>query len=366
MFLTGTYSAGKLYEYAINELKLTTVQRKHSGGNLIVPSRIHEILKDPIYAGFFFQGKQRYELSKELPRLITEDQHNKIKLILSGKNIPKVQKHNTIYSGFIRSSENDFMGQDVTLQLICDCKNKFAYKNKTHCPKCNTEIDNLNNPKYLHYIHYYNVRKKKSKIKTKYVEESLIDNELNTFFNENLVFSKEMAEWSRKYITELKDKEIGEKVLLEKNRKDRKIEYEDKKSRLREMLRDNQITNEEYKFDLNNLEIKYKDINNEIKKVDWYSEMNDIVDLTQELEDTLSKGTIQEKRTMLSKLGTNLTWDEEKLFITNKISINKLVERIKCIKSNFPEFEPKTFLTAQGLNEKTSEFSPVFSTMLRG
>ena len=37
---------------------------------------------------------------------------------------------------------------------------------------------------------------------------------------------------------------------------------------------------------------------------------------------------------------------------------------MKGIKSEFPEFEPKNFLTDKGLNEKTSNILPVFSTML--
>jgi len=366
MFLTGTYSAGKIYKYAVNELKLTTVNRKRSGGNLIMPSRIYEILKDPIYAGFFFQGGERYELSKDLPCLITENQHNKIKIILAGKNIPKAQEHQTVYSGFINSVEGHFMGQDVKYQLICDCKKKFAYRNKTHCPKCGKEISELDNPKYLGYVHYYDVKKKKAGIKAKSIEESKIDKEIIDFSENNLFFSKEFADWSRKYIIELKDKEIGKKVLLERTKDDRKIEFENKKSRLRAMLRDKQITDNEYSEDLNSLSVEYGDISIKKEDIDWYTEMNEIVDLTQELEGVLKNGTIQAKRTILSKLGSNLTWNEKILNISNKKSVNKLVNNMKMIKSEFPRFEPKTFLTAQGLNEKTDGFSSVFSTMLRG
>lgn len=78
MFLTGTYSAGKLHKYAVDVLNLTTVKRKRTGGNPIVMSRIYDILKDPIYAGFFYYGNERYELDTKLPRLITEAQHVKI------------------------------------------------------------------------------------------------------------------------------------------------------------------------------------------------------------------------------------------------------------------------------------------------
>lgn len=366
MFLTGTYSAGKLYKHAVEELRLTTVERKRSGGNLITSSRIYEILKDPVYAGFFFLGGERYWLSNKLPRLITEDQHNKIKMILSGKNIPKIQEHKTVYSGFINSSEGNFMGQDVKYQLICDCKCKFAYRNKTHCPKCHKEIAGLENPKYLGYIHYYDVKKKKAGIKAKSIEESIIDKYITKFANENLIFSKEFADWSKKYITELKNQEISNKVLLERSKEERRIELENKKSRLREMFRDEQITEVEYKEDLSSLNEKYKDVGENSKSIDWYSEMNEIVDITQELGFVLKNGTIQAKRNILSKLGSNLTWNGEILNISNKKSINKLVERIISMRLEFPRFEPKTFFTAQGLNEKTDGFSPVFSTMLRG
>jgi DNA invertase Pin-like site-specific DNA recombinase len=126
MFLTGTYSAGKLHRFALKELKLTTVKRKRIGGAFITLSRIYEILKDPIYAGFFFQGGERYELDISLPRLITEDEHNKVKTLLAKKNIPKAQHNEATFAGFIQSDKGDFMGQDVKYQLICDCKKNFV------------------------------------------------------------------------------------------------------------------------------------------------------------------------------------------------------------------------------------------------
>ena len=75
---------------------------------------------------------------------------------------------------------------------------------------------------------------------------------------------------------------------------------------------------------------------------------------------------MQAKRNLLSKLSSNLVWDEKKLSIYNAKEINTLVEGINGIKSKFPEFEPKNYQARKGLNEKTSEFSPVFSMMLRG
>jgi len=363
-FLTSKYSAGKLHKYAIGVLKLNTVKRKKIGGEMITLSRIYELLKDPVYAGFFFYGGERYELDRNLPRLITETQRNKILQLLSSKNIPKTQHHQSLYAGFLNSDENDFMGPDFKFQLICDCKHKFAYRGKTHCPNCGREIDKLENSKYLTKCYYYNSRKKKNKLPYKSIEEELITTELKNYIKDNLTFSNSLLDWSRKYIHELKDKEINEDILMREDKKKRSEEFELKKFKMRELLRDGKITNDEYKSDLQILVNQYKDINEEVKESDWYSEMMEITNLIEEIEKVIEKGTLEAKRNILSRLGSNLVWNDEKLSIYSRKSINTLVEGIKGIKSEFPKFEPKKYQVPQGLNEKNRAFDPIFSTML--
>ncbi|MFZ2728684.1 MAG: recombinase family protein, partial [Minisyncoccia bacterium] len=341
MFLTGTYSAGKLHRYATDNLKLTTVKHKKNGGALITKSRMYEILKDPMYAGFFFYGGDRYELDSNLPKLITEDQHNRIKEILSRKNIPKSQRHETTFAGFIHSDEGNFMGQDVKLQMICDCKNKVAYLDRTHCPKCGREIAELENPKYLVFTYYYNVKKKKSDQEYKAVSETLITEKLLGFIDENLTFSSSFAEWCREHITELKEKEINDSLFRKQKQEADKNEHEAKKSKLRQMLRDEQITSDEYKADIESLNKQYALVEGQGADINWYSKMNDIVDLTLSAKEVLENGTLQAKRNILSRLGSNIVWNEKELFIYNDISINKLVECLKGIKVENPMFEPK-------------------------
>ena len=94
--------------------------------------------------------------------------------------------------------------------------------------------------------------------------------------------------------------------------------------------------------------------------------MNEIVDLTICAKEVIEKGSFQAKRNIMSKLGSNLVWNEEKLSIYNSIAINKLVNGIKGARALSSKFEPKNFLAIKHSNEKTSEFSPVFSTLLRG
>ncbi len=365
MFLTGTYSAGKLHKYATEVLKLTTVKRKRCGGELIVLSRIYEILKDPIYAGFFFQNGDRYELDPSLPRLISEADHNKIKMLLSKRNIPKVQHHNTTYAGFVSSPEGDFIGQDVKCQLICDCKYKFAYRSKTNCPSCGIEIEQMQNPKYLPYTHYYNVKRKKAKLPCKSVNETHIDIKMVNLFVENLSFSSDVVEWSKKYIHEMKEQEVSQKIVINQRKEERKIELQEKKAKTRALLRDNKITQDEYNEDISLLDGEYSDTNETSTGIDWYSRLMEIVDISSRIAIVLKSDDVDAKRKIMAKLGSNLIWNEEKLIIINKDEINSVINSVQRIKSEYPMFEPKNYVVDKGLNEKTESFDPAFSMMLR-
>lgn len=364
MFLTGTYSAGKIYKHATEVLKLTTVKRKRSGGELIVLSRIYEILKDPIYAGFFFYGGQRYELDKTLPRIITEAQHEKVRMILSKRNISKTQHHKTTYTGLIKSDESDFMGPDVKYQVICDCKHKFAYRSKTECPKCGIDIDHMNNPKYLSYIHYYNVKKKKRGEKYKYVNENSVDEKIIQEIVNNFSFSEDLVDWSKKYIHEMKEKELSEKILISQRKEERKVELQEKKARIRAMLRDEKITENEYREDISLLEKQYSDVGESVEGVDWYSRLMEITDITLCIEEVLKSDDIQAKRNVITALGSNLVWDDEKLLIINRKEVQAIIDAVKSIRSKYPKFEPKKYVINKGSKEKTPLENEVFSTML--
>lgn len=363
MFLTGEWSAGKLYKYAVNELKLTTVMRKSIGGKLIQPSRIYEILKDPIYAGFFFYDGERYELNKSLPRLITEDEHNKIKMILGKRNIPKTQKHESVFAGFVISPKNEYIGPDMKFQVICDCRHKFAHRDKTHCPKCEKPIDEMEKPKYLEYTYYYNIQKKKRGEEYRGVSNKTLQDYLIEEIGTKIPFSPELIEWSRNNIKEMKDKEVNENLFKEEVQLKEADDFVSKKKRLREMLADKMVTDEEYKSDLADLEARYKP-SSKVVVVDWTIKANEIVDLSEEFMNVMLNGEIKAKRAILNRLGTNLVWNEEKLSIINTKPIQALVDGIVLAKSLCDEFEPKNFLAMQHSKEKTDRFQPVFSTML--
>lgn len=366
MFLSGEWSAGKLHKYATEELKLNTVKRKRIGGELIQLSRIYEILTDPIYAGFFFYGGERYELAKELPRLITEDEHHKIRTILQRRNIPKTQTHDDVFVGFITSPSGEYIGLDKKYQVICDCKKKFSYRDKTNCPLCGIEIDKMENPKYLDYSYYYNITRKKKKLGVKSVNSEKIMSVLLTDAKGKIPMSQKVADWARKFISELRDSEINENLLKEEVASKQSTEYEDMKRKMRKLLANELITEDDYKSDLKDLEERYKTSHKPSNDFDWTKRANEIIDLSQTFFEVMQNGQMKSKKSLIHKLGTNLVWDEEKVSVIKLKSVEKLFEVVSLMEREFEKSEPKNWLGIKSLNEKTSEFSPVFSTMLRG
>ena len=367
-FLEGGYTGGKLYDYAVDELGLTTVARGHSGGMPIMRSRIYEILKDPIYAGFFYYGGERYELHKSLPRIITESEHIKILRLLGQHSLPKVQDHKTVYSGLIRSPMGHILAQDVKLQAICDCKRKFSCTLSTICPTCGTDIPQMSCPKLLEYSYHYDNRKKKSKQPYKSITEKKITKELIAVASSDLSLSSDLVKWSKENLYQLKDGSFQDALTAEINIEEDKKKYDEEKLKARAMLRSEKISEEDYKADLSDIEQRYKHVSKKknIDEVDWMSRLNEIVSFSESIEEVLKNGSLDQKRKVLFALGSNLVWNEENLCITWSKATQALIDGVKGMKVNLPEFEPKLNFDTQGLNEKTSLKRDVFSIMLRG
>ena len=346
-FIRGQDSVSSITGYAREELCLTTPETKRTGGNLVSRSYVHHMLTNSIFAGFFYSkdedgnGTTRRELQRSVPRVITEDEHNRIISILGGKNTSRTQCHERPYTGSVWSPEGNFIGVNVIEQVICDCKHKFAHRNKDKCPKCDIEIPKMKSPNYLHYVHYYNVKRKQSKgVKYKSIREEKINEFLRQYAQENLNISPELTEWAKKHLHELKDAELEENRTVFKAQSHVKEKTEKQKKKLREMYTREMITEEEYRSDLAGLQQVSKTVETPYVK-NWFEKLEDIIDLGVEFQNIIENGTIKEKKEVLSRLGSNLIWDEENLSISNEKWMDAYINGRKRVLSKYPMFEPK-------------------------
>ncbi len=284
---------------------------------------------------------------------------------MSKRNIPKTQKHESVFAGFITSPQGEYVGPDYKYQLICDCGRKFAFRGKDKCPFCNKLIEQMESPKYLDYTYYYNIAKKKRRELYKSLSENTLVKRLIEEVTEHIPLSEEFAEWSRKHIKEMRDEEINQNLFKEDIAKTEAEDFIAKKKRRREMLAEGLITEDEYKQDIADLEARYKPQDKRVD-FDWTKRANEIIDLAQEFTDLMeAEHQIQPKRKVLSRLGSNIVWDDEKVSIYFAKPITSLFIGFNEMKSIDDKFEPKKYVVDKGGKEKTPLENEVFSTLLR-
>ncbi|MFH1365913.1 MAG: recombinase family protein [Patescibacteria group bacterium] len=375
---TGRYSPAQIYRYAKNDLRLTTVPRKKVGGKPIAFSYIYYLLRDPIYAGFFFYNDIRCELDSRLPRAISEEDYWKIQAMLGSKGRPQPSKHEGLYNHFLSCEKcKGSMSPDFKHQLICPkCRFKFSCVNVDKCPKCKTEIDQMVDPTYCSYVYYYCINNKKhrticvgSTIENTKIEKAVYDK----FINE-ICISKELSDWCLKHMSIIKDNEIKDESDVKKTLDEQEALVKNKLNKLLSfrITRKDTTPEQEEIFDTQEKELQqeWSDIKHrKEQKIDWYSEAVKEFNLMTEIENTLKNGTQAEKKDVLFELRSNLTVSEKNLIVSNRKSINEFANCILRAKLENKSFEPKNnfpTLTGKSSKEKTEVFASVIPILLRG
>lgn len=369
-FLEGTYSVRKLYFIARDELKLTTPPRKREGGKLISLSYLYFLLRNPVYAGFFYYAKEdgevvRQDLDKKLKRMITEDQYWQIQDMLGKKGRPRSQKRNLLYGGLIWDEVNNCaVVGDPKFQIRCTaCKHKFSYINQDQCPKCGIKIQNMNRPKFKNYVFYASVKERKSPgIKAVSIEEKKLNGEVIDYLVQNFQISKGLADWALRHIDEIKDKELQENKAVTRSNEQSSENGQKKLLRLLDMHDRGLINDEE--FSLAKRQISPIQGNKklaEIENIDWVSEAKKIVNLSIEMSELLENGPFEKKRDALVKFGSNLLFNRGKVRINNTKSISAYINGLQVARSEIVGFEPREYVVNKG---ESGEFEGKFPALI--
>jgi len=373
-FLTGRYSIRKLRDLANDQLGLRTPLHKKQGGRKLVLSYISDtILKNPIFAGFFFtKDGVRHELNSDVPRMISEDQYWQVQKIIGSRGRPRPSKN--LYSfAYVGPTKCGGCGSGVTAehkyQLICsECKFKFAYTNKTRCPRCKTAIDKMDNSLYLHYTYYHCTKSKNPDCQERSMTEVLIDGYLSSYYKQNLQISRSLSDWcienlgqlgASDHQDKLEKKSSLEKTLAQKEKEQRELAL----MKARGLLGDDEFLNlkgivgEEIKVikgELQNLG------HVDPKKIE---RANRAFNLAVGVAEIFENGTTEAKKEALSELGSNLTLKEKKLNVYNANLYSIIINGLLSAKAINAGFEPRKCEVNKG---KTEAFTSVCPTLLRG
>jgi DNA invertase Pin-like site-specific DNA recombinase len=371
--LTGKYSTRALLDIANNEMGLRTPQHKKQGGRKLVLSHLTDtILKNPVYAGFFFtKDGERHELTESVPRVITEEEHEQILKIIGNRCRVRPSTNKMIFAYKEPTTCGGCSGSvtaEHKYQVICDCKLKFAYMNKTHCPGCGIAIKKLKKPTYLHYIFYHCTRKKDPTCKEGSVQELFIDDYLASYFKENFKISKALHDWCIENLEALDkvDAKDGseKKISLDSTLAKKQKEYKELVlMKTRELISDGEF-----------IELKTP-LKREIDAIEQAISKNGNTDkatinkahraftLALGIEEVFKNGTVQEKKDTLSEIGSNLTLKDKKLNVYNTGVYKKIIDGLLTAKKENSRFEPENI---KDTSSRNSVFADVCPTLLRG
>ena len=368
--LSGLYTPPKILEIANQQWGFRTRQTRKMGGKPLSRSTIYKIFTKPFYYGWFEYpaGSSKWYQGKHQP-MITQAEYDRVQTLLGRNGNPRPRSpHEFPFTGLIRCGEcNRMVTAEEKHQIICrHCRFKFAYRQRQECPRCQTPIEQMANPLFLHYTYYHCSRSKKPACKQQCVSDVELEKQI-TVSIARIQISEQFKDWAIKYLHELhglesaksKDiieaqqkayqacvQEISNLVTLKtspSNADGSMLSDEEYGKRRAELLKE-KVTLEEL----------LKDATLRIDQQLTLSEKT--FEFACNVQDRFAKGNPKAKKEMLMTLGSNLTLKDKKLFIEARKPFFILGESIPVeINHNEPVEPDNTGLT----HGRMSTFTPV-------
>ena len=210
LMLTGLHTPPKILETANTQWGFRTRPTRRMGGKPLTRSAIYQFFTKPFYYGRFEYpiGSGQWYQGKHEP-MITEAEYDRVQTLLGRKGNPRPQSHHAFaFTGLIRCGECDRMvTAEEKHQVMCsNCKFKFAYRGRDACPRCETLIEKMVNPLFLHYTYYHCSKSRRPICQQKCVTGKEMENQINGRLAW-ITISKKFKDWAVKHLHELHEKE---------------------------------------------------------------------------------------------------------------------------------------------------------------
>ena len=371
LMASGRYQPSKILEIANNKWGLRTRQ-----GTPLSKSSLYSIFRNPFYTGLYEypRGSGNWYQGKHEP-MITQEEFEKVQMILGRRDNPRAQKYDFPFRGLIRCGEcGSVITPDEKKQIICSvCKFKFSYKHRSTCPKCGTPIEKMKKPTYLRYLYYYCTKKKNPNCSQSSIEIKELEKQVEEILSK-IQISEGFKDWALKYLREENEKEIASRKDIMDNLK---RAYDGCLRKLDNLLKlkisplnsDGSLLSDE-EYAKRKAELLKEKVRLEEMMRDYNQRVNKWLDIAEKTFDFachalywFKNGTSEEKTQILQALGSNLILRDKKLQIELKKPFYWLAG-VQCgLKSENWRFEPEK--SAQ--NEfKLGKSSAQSSILLRG
>ena len=372
LMLTGLHTPAQILVIANEKWGFRTQPSRKMGGKALARSVIYRMFVQPFYYGWFEYPRgsgHRYQ-GKHEP-MITEAEYDRVQILLGkrGNPRPKMQL-GFAFTGLIRCGD---CGRMVTAeekhQVICGkCRLKFAYRKRKTCPRCQTPIEKMVNPLFLHYTYYHCSKSTRPRCPQKCVSGAEVERQIDQYLA-RIQISERFKHWAIKYLHELHEKEtLSRNEIIQTQQK----AYQECVRRIDNLVKlktspsncdGSLLSDKEYgrqrfeqlkvKADLEEL---LKDTGHRIEQ--WLKLSEHTFEFACTARERFAKGDAKTKKEILAAVGSNLILKDKKLCIEAAKPFFLLEKSLSGAGDENTAIGPKLTGLPKGQKEAFVSFSP--------
>ena len=337
LILTGNYTVTQIQQIANNEWGFRTPKFKRSGAKVVGLSSLYRIFTNEFYTGTFVWAGRQYSGNHE--PMITNDEYDKVQVILGRNGKPRQQVHDSSYTGLVRCGECGSM---------CTCTLKKKIVKKTG--KLETYV-------------YYNCSKKK---RDKYTGKAICSQKPITLkeFEEQVDLDLErytiipkFQEWALDVINRHNDTEIKERTAIYETQQKTYNETQTQldmltRMRYRLLIEEDEFLKErdDLKKQLAKLKEKLETTEDRAKK--WLELTEQTFNFARHARKEYIKGDIQKKRELFAALGQNYVLKDKIVSIEASEWLMPIEKAYPALEAEFNRLELDKHLSKSTYNEE--------------
>lgn len=334
MMLTGNYKPIQIMRIANKEWGFRTMKRKRSGGGELVSSVIYRIFTNIFYTGAFTWSGQVYTNGKH-PAMITNDEYDRVQVILGKEGKPRPKNHEFAYTGIIRCG-------------VCGCM--YTATEKTKLVKKTGRIE---------AYRYYHCTKRKTGVKCtddSWIKLDELESQIDHELTRNTIHPK-FLKWAIDILNRKNDTEVADRIKIYENQQRAVLSTQKELDNLTQMRLKDLIDDDEYLKQKEPLKEKLLKLRENVKNTEsradkWQELTEKTFYFTTYAKREFENGDLQKKREIFSALGQNFSIINKKVFIDKNEWFIPIEKAYPQLKAKFDALELDKTLTEQERNKQ--------------
>lgn len=332
LMLTGNYTVSQIVTKLNDDWGFRTKKRKRIGGKPLSLGGMYAIFTNQFYTGVLVYNKQEYPGKHK--QMVTLEEFDRVQEILGRKGKPRPKKYAFAFTGMIRCAE-------------CGCQ--ITAEQKTKLIKKTNETKSYT---------YYHCTRRKLDIKctqVKSIDELNLEGQIIEQVKQ-LTILPDFFDWAMEALNQDNDREIVDRTKIYEMQHNSIAQSQKELDNLTKMRYRELIDDEMFIKERDTLQTQIKKFQQELHETEqraesWIELTEKVFNFARYAQGNFENGSFEEKRDVLSGLGSNFLLKDQKLSIQGHKWLKPITDGYKPLEAEYLKLEP----TNLGSNKAKTE-----------